>query len=154
MLVYNVLYYNKFQKKIFVVYASHHVQNSTLPVPGLASRFGCIRKKNYQSINVLNTSFKKDQVVYNKAKEGRWGPRLSKLQRARTKPTISSKELADKFYIGIERAKKTLDITTQKGIWASLDVTNRFKVQAWRNKRILRGKWYSNTMLFLVTSIV
>ena len=82
------------------------------------------------------------------------GPRLLKLQRAGTKPAITAEEVADKFNIGIEKAKKTLDVTTQKGICTSLDVTNRFKVQAWRNKRILGGKWYSDTMFFPVTSIV
>ena len=68
---------------------------------------------------------------------------------------ISAEEVADRFFnIGIEQVKHMLDVTTQKGVRTSLNVTNRFKLQPFRNKRILGRKWYSNTMFFPVTSII
>ena len=71
-----------------------------------------------------------------------------------SKPALSPEMLADKFNIGIKCAKQTLKVTTQKGIRKSLDVTDCFKTQLWRNKRVLQGKWYSDTMFFDATSIV
>jgi len=69
------------------------------------------------------------------------------------KSTISAEELANAFNISLKVAEKTLRSTTQKGIRTASDVTKRFNSQAWRNKKQLKGKWFSDTMHFPVTDV-
>mmetsp|Transcript_28832 Transcript_28832/g.32322 ORF Transcript_28832/g.32322 Transcript_28832/m.32322 type:complete len:103 (+) Transcript_28832:2309-2617(+) len=46
-------------------------------------------------------------------------------------------------------------VTTQKGIrHIKNPITRRLKTQRWRNKRVLPGKWFSDTAKFKVPSIM
>ena len=115
-----------------------------------------VRTTNHRTVRSLSTSHKYDLIddacVTNR--RPRWGPMVAGLKLKNTKPAIRAEEVAAKFNIGIERAKQTLKVTTHKGIRQSLSVANRFKTQPFRSKRVLQGKWYSDTMFFPVTSIV
>ena len=71
------------------------------------------------------------------------------------KGMITASELSRRFNIGRKRAEQTLNVTTQKGIrHVKNPITRRLKTQRWRNKRILPGKWFSDTAKFKVPSIM
>ena len=61
----------------------------------------------------------------------------------------SATSLASKWRIGINRAKETLKVTTQKGMRdLSNPLVRRMKTQSYRNKRTIHGQVYSDTMKF------
>ena len=81
----------------------------------------------------------------------RFGP-VATLERS---TSVTPEVLARKWHIGKERAKQTLKVTTQRGICNVRNpLTKRLRTQRWRNKRMIPGKWYSDTMHFKVKSIM
>ena len=81
----------------------------------------------------------------------RFGP-VATLERS---TSVTPEVLARKWHIGKERAKQTLKVTTQRGIRNIRNpLTKRLRTQRWRNKRMIPGKWYSDTMHFKVKSIM
>ena len=69
--------------------------------------------------------------------------------------TISAEDLARWWNIGLNKAKATLRVTTQKGIRNLQNpLTRRLKTQRWRTKRVPKGKWFSDTMHFKCNSVV
>ena len=76
-----------------------------------------IRGYKYWKINLLSTSFKEDCTdCVEPLIKGQWGPTISELNIKKSRPAITPEEVAEKFNIGLERAKQTLKVTTQKGI--------------------------------------
>ena len=69
--------------------------------------------------------------------------------------TIGAETLAKRWNIGLETAKKTLNVTTQKGLRNIISpVSKRFKRQPYHRKRIAPGKWYSDTTFYKTKSII
>ena len=82
----------------------------------------------------------------------RWGPKGDNSAR---RAGITPKELAKRWGIGENRAAETIRVTTQKGVRnLSNPLVRRMKTQKWRNRRVLKGKWFSDTMHFTTKSIV
>lgn len=70
-----------------------------------------------------------------------------------SRPSIEPEVLKEKWGISLETAKNTLKATTQKGWRRSNEMSRRLPHQHWRNKRTIPGKWFSDTMMFPVSSI-
>jgi hypothetical protein len=71
-----------------------------------------------------------------------------------TRRVVTPEELAKKWSISLDIAKNTLKASTQKGIrLINGPVHRRFQSQPFRNKRILPGKWYSDTAFFKVKGL-
>ena len=71
------------------------------------------------------------------------------------KPQVTPEELSRKWNIGLETAKNTLRVTTQKGIRQSIHpVTRRVRVDHLHlHRQRLRGTWFVDTMKAKVTSL-
>jgi len=71
------------------------------------------------------------------------------------KSQVTPEELARKWNIGLETAKNTLRVTTQKGIRQSVHpITRRVRVDHLHlHRERLRGTWYVDTMQAKVTSL-
>ena len=71
-----------------------------------------------------------------------------------TASEVTADSIAKKFRIGPKRAKQTMRVTTQRGerkLTRALD--KKLKTQKWRNRRVIKGKMYTDTMHFKVKSI-
>eukprot|EP00536_Pseudo-nitzschia_multiseries_P009457 jgi/Psemu1/23253/gm1.23253_g len=72
-----------------------------------------------------------------------------------THPTIRAEELACRWHIGIDTAKQTLQVTTQKTLRnATHPVDLRFKRQVFHYKMTAQGKWFSDMTFFKRTGIL
>jgi hypothetical protein len=80
---------------------------------------------------------------------------VSAIDSTRTKHAIEPDALAKRWNIGIEKAKNTLQVTTQKGIRTAVHpVQRRFKTaQPHLRKRRLEGPFYSDTAKFRTKSV-
>eukprot|EP00536_Pseudo-nitzschia_multiseries_P010506 jgi/Psemu1/26146/gm1.26146_g len=69
--------------------------------------------------------------------------------------SIRAEELAKRWYIGVETAKRTLQATTQKALLRNVThlVDQRLKRQAYHRKRIAQGKWFSDTTFYKLCTI-
>ena len=71
------------------------------------------------------------------------------------KPRITPEFLLKTWKISPRKARQTLKATTQRAVKAQGNkLVKRFKTKRWMNKRILKGKWYSDTMMFSVRGII
>ena len=60
---------------------------------------------------------------------------------------VSAEELSDRWGVGLLRAKQTLKVTTQKGIRSALlPLSRRYRADRIFDKRVLPGKWFTDTM--------
>ena len=74
--------------------------------------------------------------------------------RSSTKISISPEILAKRWQISLKKAKQTIKATTQRGTRKHGDkLVRRLGTQRWRNKRVVPGRWYSDTIYFSVKSI-
>jgi hypothetical protein len=80
---------------------------------------------------------------------------ISAINTKRSKNPISSDQLASRWKVGEQKARDTLNVTTQKGIrHVRHPVEKRFKTQQPHlRKRRLEGKFYSDTLFFQDKSI-
>jgi hypothetical protein len=80
---------------------------------------------------------------------------VSAINTKRSKNPISSEQLANRWKVGEQKAKETLNVTTQKGIrHVKHPVEKRFKTQQPHlRKRRLQGPFYSDTLFFKDKSI-
>ena len=100
---------------------------------------------------VLNPEGSFEEGSYKRRKT--WGPDVT--VPAEVRPNISAEDLARRWNIGLNKAKATLRVTTQKGMRNLQNpLTRRLKTQRWRTKRVLKGKWFSDTMHFKCNSVV
>ena len=71
------------------------------------------------------------------------------------KPRITPEFLSKIWKISPRKATQTLKATTQRAVKAQGNkLVKRFKTKRWMNKKILKGKWYSDTMMFSVKGII
>ena len=74
--------------------------------------------------------------------------------RSSRKVSISPEILAKRWQISLKKAKQTIKSTTQRGTRKYGDkLVRRLGTQRWRNKRVVPGRWYSDTIYFSVKSI-
>ena len=126
--------------------------------------------KNVVNLSAINRGYRADGDYEQKLKEKesvstteslderyvdrriRWGPVTTAPD---TRGGITPKMLAKRFGIGEKRASETIRVTTQRGI---RNLTNplvrRMPTQRWRNKKQIKGKWFSDTMKFTEKSIM
>ena len=78
---------------------------------------------------------------------------ISKMKTGKIKFNVE--HLSKRLGIGLRTARKTLCITTQKGLRkATRPVQKRFKRRPFHRKRIAPGKWFSNIKIFKKKSII
>ena len=74
--------------------------------------------------------------------------------RTGTDPSIKPEVLAERWGIGLEAARATIQVTTQKGIRHAVHpVQRRFQSQPYLQKPTLMGKWFSDTAFFKVKGL-
>ena len=74
--------------------------------------------------------------------------------RSSTRVSISPEILSKRWQISLKKAKQTIKATTQRGTRKHGDkLVRRLGTQRWRNKRVVPGRWYSDTIYFSVKSI-
>ena len=82
----------------------------------------------------------------------RWGPQAIVTG---TQTKLSAEALAKQWSISLKTAANTIKVTTQRGVRnLSKPLVRRMPTQRWRNKRVLSGRWYSDTMKFKDKSIL
>ena len=62
-------------------------------------------------------------------------------------PQVSPEELSDRWCIGLQQAKNTIKITTQKGVRSAiLPLSRRYRADRVFERPLLRGDFYTDTM--------
>jgi hypothetical protein len=107
------------------------------------------RRKKVEGILRPSDRLKEERSADRRVK---WGP-STRLTNPRS--IITAKDLSVKWNISFKRAKETLRVTTQRGVRnLSNPLVRRLRTKRWYNKRVLKGRWYSDTMHFKPTSII
>ena len=79
--------------------------------------------------------------------------KVNKLEVSEKQSTLDSEKLAKSWRIGLKSAKETIKVTTQRGIRRpSGSLHRRFRMQPWRPKPRIKGKFYSDTMQFAMNN--
>ena len=85
-------------------------------------------------------------------RRGQWGPPIRIPEKV---DRYDSEAIAKMWNISVKRAKETIKVTTQEGIRnLTQPITRRLKTQKWRNRKVLKGRWFADTMKFKVPSII
>ena len=101
----------------------------------------------------LNDNMKKGTTLKGSLKRKRWDVRVDKLEVSEKKSSLDAETLAKSWRIGLKSAKETIKVTTQRGIRRpSGSLSRRFQTQPWRQKKKLKGKFYSDTMHFTMNN--
>ena len=62
-------------------------------------------------------------------------------------PVVSAESIADRWSIGMNNAKQTYKVTTQKGVRSAiLPLSRRYRADRHFNRPTLKGKWYTDYM--------
>ena len=110
------------------------------------------RDKQCINISAVHQQFNMNNIESYRLGNSRLGT-ISELTTNNKRPSIDPELLSKTWGIGLQRAKETLKVTTQKGIRNPNSVAKRFVTQPFRNKKSLKGKFFSDTMHFNTTSV-